>query len=296
MYCVSKTIGVEVELDECEGGIKLIRHETIESILHENEKKLKVDCVLKCCNPQMVVVECTATLLDTGKTFFKVGEANPSNLEGEISKKYPATMAYNRAIDRAVIAALGLPQKKVYSSEEIQNAKKIKNHTEEQTDFSFNNLPPFENLPFEEPDNIQPPEDSNSKKNTASQENEKAESIVSEMEDATVPMQEVISLFDEPDDNVADKTEKNESISPENNKKVENTNDNQNDEFMNYDEIILFGRFRGKKYGDVKNDKQFLAFVNWVDVNNPQFDNEAAMKQAELFKKINRKIKSNNAA
>lgn len=30
MYCVSKTIGVEVELDECEGGIKLIRHETIE--------------------------------------------------------------------------------------------------------------------------------------------------------------------------------------------------------------------------------------------------------------------------
>ena len=96
------------------------------------------------------------------------------------------------------------------------------------------------------------------------------------MEDATVPMQEVISLFDEPDDNVADKTEK--------------------DEFMNYDEIILFGRFRGKKYGDVKNDKQFLAFVNWVDVNNPQFDNEAAMKQAELFKKINRKIKSNNAA
>mgnify|MGYP000902246125 CR=1 FL=1 len=232
MYCVSKTIGVEVELDECEGGIKLIRHETIESILHENEKKLKVDCVLKCCNPQMVVVECTATLLDTGKTFFKVGEANPSNLEGEISKKYPATMAYNRAIDRAVIAALGLPQKKVYSSEEIQNAKKIKNHTEEQTDSSFNNLPPFENLPFEEPDNIQPPEDSNSKKNTASQENEKAESIVSEMEDATVPMQEVISLFDEPDDNVADKTEKNESISPENNKKVENTNDNQNDEIL----------------------------------------------------------------
>lgn len=34
----------------------------------------------------MVVVECTATLLDSGKTFFKVGEANPSNLEGEISK------------------------------------------------------------------------------------------------------------------------------------------------------------------------------------------------------------------
>lgn len=55
-----------------------------------------------------VVVEITIENQKTGRCVTAAGESVPDSLNTEIGRKYPATMAYNRAFDRAILRYLGL--------------------------------------------------------------------------------------------------------------------------------------------------------------------------------------------
>ena len=115
----SEIYDVELEATEYD-DMTIISHNEIEKFLMEHPH-IEVTTNAKILNPNMCVVEAIAKDTISCRTSpLKIGESNPSNLENKISKMYPATMAYQRAIDRAVLKLIGL-EGKAYSSVEIQN-------------------------------------------------------------------------------------------------------------------------------------------------------------------------------
>ena len=58
------------------------------------------------CNQDAVIVECTVKDRAKGRTFTDVGSAIASNMRTGQEKSFPVELAYNRAFDRAAIAAL----------------------------------------------------------------------------------------------------------------------------------------------------------------------------------------------
>ena len=116
VFC--EKIKEEIKYEEYSDGVKIIPHSTLEDILRRYSARFEYEPKAVLVSPEMVVVECRITDKETGETVLKVGESNPMNLESDIARKYPATIAYQRAIDRAVVAILGLGAK-FYSDQEI---------------------------------------------------------------------------------------------------------------------------------------------------------------------------------
>lgn len=119
----SQTLGIDIPVDEAEDGMYIIRHATLERVLMDYSERFTVQTKPIAVRPEMVVVECTITDNETGKRAFKVGESSPRTLTSEISRNYPAILAYQRAMDRAAILILGLESHKVYSNMELPDAK-----------------------------------------------------------------------------------------------------------------------------------------------------------------------------
>ena len=118
MKVICKKLNEEIKYEEYADGAKVIPHSTLEDILRRHSDRFEYEPKAVLVSPEMVVVECRITDKETGETVLKVGESNPMNLESDIARKYPATIAYQRAIDRAVVAILGLGAK-FYSDQEI---------------------------------------------------------------------------------------------------------------------------------------------------------------------------------
>ena len=118
IFC--EKISESIAYEEYPDGVRVIPHNKLEDILRRYSSRFIIEVKPVLISPEMCLVECRATDRETGETVLKVGESNPANLETEIARKYPGTLAYQRAIDRCVVAILGLGVSgKYYSSHEI---------------------------------------------------------------------------------------------------------------------------------------------------------------------------------
>lgn len=121
----SELLGVEIPTTLTEDGLNIIAHDTLRRVVREYPR-LNITLKPLTLTPQMCVFEATALDTDTGKKEVEIGESNPASLKTEISKENPAVMAYYRAYDRALIQLLDLPEGKVYSNNEIAKYKLVK--------------------------------------------------------------------------------------------------------------------------------------------------------------------------
>lgn len=120
MNVFAEKIKEEIVYEEYSDGVKIIPHSTLEDIMRRYPR-FEISTNPVHISPEMCLVECRVTDKETGETVLKVGESNPMNLETEIARKFPGTIAYQRAIDRAIVAILGLGAK-FYSDQEIDRA------------------------------------------------------------------------------------------------------------------------------------------------------------------------------
>lgn len=121
----SELLGIEIPTTLTEDGLNIIAHDTLRRVVREYPR-LNITLKPLTLTPQMCVFEATALDTDTGKKEVEIGESNPASLKTEISKENPAVMAYYRAYDRALIQLLDLPEGKVYSNNEIAKYKPVK--------------------------------------------------------------------------------------------------------------------------------------------------------------------------
>lgn len=95
--------------------MQVISHASLENIVHSLEN-VTYDYDVTACGTEYALVKCTIS--DGNRRVVSIGESTPKSLTTEIAEMYPATMACNRALDRAVIRFLDLPGK-AYSNAEI---------------------------------------------------------------------------------------------------------------------------------------------------------------------------------
>lgn len=119
----SELLGIDIPVAEFENQVYIIQHRTISQVLADYPR------ILIKTEPQLItearcVYWCLAEDKETGAHYESIGESCPRTLTNDISKNYRATMAYHRAVDRAVIGLLkvqGLEGlKEYYSSFELE--------------------------------------------------------------------------------------------------------------------------------------------------------------------------------
>ncbi len=112
-----------------EDGVGLIRHDILENFITKNPR-ITVDYKLLHMNPEqkIIIVQCTMTDIQTNRSVTKIGETNENTLTSEVSRNFPATIAYQRAYNRAGIAILGLNEGgHIYSDVEVSRKELEKN-------------------------------------------------------------------------------------------------------------------------------------------------------------------------
>ena len=100
----STLTGNTIPVTEVKGGFS-VRHEHLEKEVKTAGLTVSYRAVFT--SGEHNIVECTMTFPD-GHTVTKVGETTPETLYTKRMRQYPGTTAYQRAYDRAAIAALGL--------------------------------------------------------------------------------------------------------------------------------------------------------------------------------------------
>lgn len=98
-------------------GMKIIPHSELKTVLG-NDKVKRISSNYVRIDEHSAFVEITLQNVETGKEYVGIGESNELNLESTIAKAFPITMAYNRAVDNAVIQLLGI-EGRCYSDNEI---------------------------------------------------------------------------------------------------------------------------------------------------------------------------------
>ena len=98
-------------------GMKMIPHSELKTVLG-NDKVKRISSNYVRIDEHSAFVEITLQNVETGKEYVGIGESNELNLESTIAKAFPITMAYNRAVDNAVIQLLGI-EGRCYSDNEI---------------------------------------------------------------------------------------------------------------------------------------------------------------------------------
>ena len=151
---------VEVELEN--GPKQLVSHNSLQQIIQNQipaEYQLRYDVTFEVCTPSFCVAKCT--MIDAkGRRIQEIGESQPDTLYTDIAKGIPATMAYNRAFDRAAISYLnleGMASGRIYSKEEFdlssssQEKESAQKFNEEnfsqglgEEDFLMDGLDPFD--------------------------------------------------------------------------------------------------------------------------------------------------------
>lgn len=122
MKIQTKVLGeVDLAVIETADGLSVISHKSIEELLISNADRISYGTELLYANPPYNFgFKAWAKDSVTGRAVpCVVGESSKDNLETDIACKYACNQAHVRAIDRAVIALLGMPTGKFYSSSEI---------------------------------------------------------------------------------------------------------------------------------------------------------------------------------
>ena len=123
-YSIETKLGISIPLQQVEGeDIMIVEHAEIMRIIRERkilyEFSPKDPVITPVGDGMEIIYHVTMRDPETGLSAVAVGESNPTNLETDIAKKYPAIIASNRAIDRAMIQILGISSK-AYSDLEVQ--------------------------------------------------------------------------------------------------------------------------------------------------------------------------------
>ena len=105
---------------EFKPGKWIIKHLEVEGLAQHYNIETNIDLVH--CNLDKDIAVVKAVALHKTKKFTTLGEASPKNNDFE----YPVAVAEKRAVDRAILKALGI-HGNVYSSEEIQDEKQNNN-------------------------------------------------------------------------------------------------------------------------------------------------------------------------
>jgi len=105
---------------EFKPGKWIIKHLEVEGLAQHYNIETNIDLVH--CNLDKDIAVVKAVALHKTKKFTTLGEASPKNNDFE----YPVAVAEKRAVDRAILKALGI-HGNVYSSEEIQDKKQNNN-------------------------------------------------------------------------------------------------------------------------------------------------------------------------
>jgi len=101
---------------EFKPGKWIIKHLEVEKLAQLYNIETNIDLVN--CNLEKDVAVVKGAALYNQKRFYSLGEVSPKNNDFD----YPVAVAEKRAVDRAILKALGI-HGNVYSSEEIQNKK-----------------------------------------------------------------------------------------------------------------------------------------------------------------------------
>ena len=247
-------LGIFVPVHEEEDGMLLISHETLEKIVEEYH--IDVNIVWSKVSDASAIVCAKASIGNDPKTCKegaeKIGEANGFNLDSDMSKAYPATMAYIRAIDRAVISLLDIDSNKLYSTSEIEGSVGSSESTDEEP-----KTPIPEEMPEDAVEETLPFEPSES-------------STVEEPAPTPEPVSNPSPMPDPTPEPEPDPEPDPEPIAA----------------LFDDDEIILIGNCRNKKYGEVKGSPEFATFLTWVRDASPAYASPEKMNQFEKFKKL----------
>lgn len=122
MQVLSKFLNKNLEFQgyEIEGGKKIISHNELEDIIINQCKDVSFTYV-PVEHFKAPVFICKMYNADKTRVIEAIGEGEYKSLTTEIARHFPATMAANRAFDRAAIRFLGLSGK-VYSDNEIEKS------------------------------------------------------------------------------------------------------------------------------------------------------------------------------
>lgn len=117
----------DVEINEKTVGdrkVQLIPHSVLTDIFYNRlprDKGIRHEIEMTHISLAHCVAKCT--IIDNeSRRIIEIGESVRSTLVTNIAKSIPATMAQIRAFDRAVIRYLDLPDKNLYSNEELETA------------------------------------------------------------------------------------------------------------------------------------------------------------------------------
>lgn len=105
---------------EFKPGKWIIKHLEVEGLAQHYNIETNIDLVH--CNLDKDIAVVKAVALYNTKKFITLGEASPKNNQFD----YPVAIAEKRAVDRAILKALGI-HGNVYSSEEMPNEKQNNN-------------------------------------------------------------------------------------------------------------------------------------------------------------------------
>ena len=199
-------------------------------------------CVLKCRDKD-------------GMLPMAIGEANRGNLTNDLSKNLPHTMAYKRALDRAIIEYLGIgdgDRKRLYSDTEIERIE--------------DTIIPVDEIPYES---------ETSEENDVSEIPEEIPEEISESITKPTPEEET------------------EEPSVEKEEKSENTTSSKKEELLDYE--IKSGTKRGKKIRELLDDDSLLKtfanpkekngktkYVVWLAENEPKTEGLVELKEKIL--------------
>lgn len=113
------------EKEEGNGTLLIVSHTSLKNLLNNelrDELEIQYDVKMLLVSQGHCVAQCT--IKDKhGRRSQEIGESTATTLETPIAKGFPATTAFNRALDRCIIAHLGF-KGRVYSSEEISDFEK----------------------------------------------------------------------------------------------------------------------------------------------------------------------------
>lgn len=102
---LQRTLDVPTQVINLDGReVTIIPHDAIRDIIHNKipERIVRYDTMPIVTTLTHCVAKCTMTDKD-GRRVEELGESTESTLETPIAKGYPATMAFQRAFDRAAI-------------------------------------------------------------------------------------------------------------------------------------------------------------------------------------------------
>lgn len=120
----SEYLGKEFEVASFEAQdegetVEVVSHTALQHIAHNllpTELKTQYSLEPLLLSPNHCVAKCVFAD-NTGRRIIEIGESMPSSLSTEIARNHPATMAFNRAFDKAFLRYLDVPGKVLSNSE-----------------------------------------------------------------------------------------------------------------------------------------------------------------------------------